>query len=92
MKNGYSLNQCKGIVLLLAIFSSILIEAFGQTTTFQYTGTMQEYTVPPGVTIVNIETFGAQGGNNGGKGAYMNGTFSVTPGQTLKSRCRSGRV
>jgi hypothetical protein len=54
------------------------------------TGTIQSFTVPAGVTSITIETWGAEGGantyanNNGGKGAYMKGEFSVTSGQTLK--------
>ncbi len=52
-------------------------------------GTIQTWTVPAGVTIINIEAWGAQAGNGintgiGGLGARMKGTFSVTPGQTLK--------
>ncbi|SVD51588.1 uncharacterized protein METZ01_LOCUS404442, partial [marine metagenome] len=57
------------------------------TQTFSYTGSMQNYTVPAGVTSITIDAYGAQGGNNpqydGGKGAHMSGTFSVTPGQVL---------
>lgn len=33
--------------------------------------------------ILTIQTWGAQGGNNGGLGAYMSGVFTVTPGQVL---------
>ena len=51
-------------------------------------GYIQSFTVPEGVTSINIETWGAQGGSNsygtGGKGARMKGTFTVTPGQILK--------
>ncbi|KKS51781.1 MAG: hypothetical protein UV82_C0019G0001, partial [Candidatus Magasanikbacteria bacterium GW2011_GWD2_43_18] len=64
-----------------------------QTETFSYTGSMQTFTVPSGVTSINIETLGASGGYSDdgaagntrpGKGAKMSGTFSVTPGQVLK--------
>jgi Concanavalin A-like lectin/glucanases superfamily/Secretion system C-terminal sorting domain/Ig-like domain CHU_C associated len=59
-----------------------------------YTGGMQTYTVPAGVTSIKIEAFGAQGANgfNGGQGAlggigaagaYASGFLSVTPGQVL---------
>ncbi|MBK8608456.1 MAG: hypothetical protein IPL84_00445 [Chitinophagaceae bacterium] len=52
--------------------------------TFNYTGAIQNWTVPPGVTSVNIDAFGAQGGNtNGGLGAQLAGTFAVTPGEVL---------
>lgn len=59
-----------------------------------YTGAMQTYTVPCGVTSINIDAYGAQGGNgaagansavggNGGLGGYASGTLSVVPGQVL---------
>ncbi len=54
-------------------------------TTYDYTGALQTYTVPPGVTKLRMEAMGAQGkaaqeGFVGGKGAYMSGDFNVTPG------------
>jgi hypothetical protein len=56
--------------------------------TFSYSGSIVNWTVPVGVTSVDIETWGAQGGNGnggaGGLGARMKGTFTVTPGQVLK--------
>ena len=64
--------------------------ACAQTTTFSYTGTIQSYTVPAGVTSINITAKGAQGGGEtyigatGGLGAIMTGTFVVTPGQVLE--------
>jgi Fe-S cluster assembly iron-binding protein IscA len=60
------------------------------TQTFNYTGQVVDWVVPNGVTSVVIEAKGAQGGDNvtlnglGGKGTVMKGTFSVTPGQTIK--------
>lgn len=55
--------------------------------TFNYTGSMQTYIVPAGVTTVAIQTWGAQGGanwvNNTNFGGYSRADFSVTPGQTL---------
>jgi gliding motility-associated-like protein len=58
--------------------------------TFNYTGAMQNFTVPLGVTSINILVKGAQGGKhsistfNAGLGAVMRGTFAVAPGQVLK--------
>lgn len=56
-------------------------------TTFNYTGAVQSYTVPVGVTSVTIDASGAQGGGSfggaGGLGARMQGTFAVTPGEVL---------
>ncbi|MER2999332.1 SprB repeat-containing protein, partial [Pontibacter populi] len=55
-----------------------------QVYNFEYTGSIVNWTVPAGVTYISIEASGAQGGNNGGKGAKMKGNFTVTPGETLK--------
>jgi len=58
--------------------------------TFSYTGTIETFTVPAGVTSLTITAIGATGGKAsawtpaGGKGASMTGTFSVTPGDVLK--------
>jgi hypothetical protein len=58
------------------------------TQTFPYTGTIQTYTVPAGVTAVTIVAKGAQGGGNisgpGGKGASVQGDFAVNPGDVLR--------
>ncbi len=55
--------------------------------TFFYSGAMQTYVVPSGVTTVTIETWGAQGGanwvNDVNYGGYSKADFPVTPGETL---------
>lgn len=55
--------------------------------TFNYTGAVQTFVVPPGVTSVNIQTWGAQGGsnwvNNNNFGGYVAADVAVTPGTTL---------
>ncbi|WP_211362150.1 M36 family metallopeptidase [Aequorivita antarctica] len=55
--------------------------------TFSYTGAVDSFVVPAGVTDITIEAFGAQGGGSnggaGGLGASISGDFSVTPGETL---------
>ena len=58
------------------------------TETFYFTGDIQTFTVPAGVTSVVIEVWGAQGssgesGGTGGKGGYARGRMSVIPGQIL---------
>ena len=63
------------------------------TTTFDYTGDVQEYVVPAGVTRIYIEAYGAEGGTNqndstggcviGGWGGMAEGELAVTPGETL---------
>jgi len=63
--------------------------------TFSYTGTMQTFVVPAGVTSVRVDVRGAQGGSAiynqpgtrpddvGGKGGRVTAEYPVTPGQTL---------
>jgi hypothetical protein len=59
------------------------------TVTFNFTGALQTWVVPSGVTSVNIQAFGAQGNANaagvsfGGLGGSATGTLAVTPGETL---------
>ncbi len=61
------------------------------TDTFNYNGTngtngsIQEFTVPAGVTSIQVAAFGAQGGCdvNGGEGGEASGTLTVTPDQVL---------
>jgi hypothetical protein len=60
------------------------------TQTFNYSGSIVNWTVPAGVTSIHIIAKGAQGGYNtnsgvmSGLGATMSGDFTVTPGQVLK--------
>ena len=70
---------------ILSIFIFIIpAVVFGQTT-FSYTGAMQTYTVPAGVTSIQIEAFGAQGGGVfGGNGGQAIAEVPVTPGATLE--------
>jgi len=67
--------------------------------TFNYTGAMQTWTVPVGVTSISIDAYGAQGANGiqgnfdggywstlggvGGLGGRSQGSLVVTPGQTI---------
>ena len=56
--------------------------------TFSYTGSIQTYTVPNGVTLLKVKCWGGAGGagtsGNGGAGGYAGGDVSVTPGETLQ--------
>ena len=58
------------------------------SSSFSYTGGLQSFTIPAGVSSLSISATGAQGGNSssysGGHGAIMAGTFSVTSGHVLK--------
>lgn len=75
------------IVLLLVWGNSVML---GQTQTFNYTGAMQQYVVPPGVTGICYTVCGAQGMGNvlnnmgGGLGGRVMGVLSVVPGQILE--------
>lgn len=56
--------------------------------TFGYTGSVQTWTVPAGVTSVTVDARGAGGGSNqysnGGMGGRVQTVLSVTPGQVLE--------
>jgi hypothetical protein len=80
----------KSALILSAILLGCLSVKSQTVETFNYTGAIQTYTVPAGVISVTIKAWGAQGGDGnsgsssaGGKGAYVSGEFSVSPGETL---------
>lgn len=77
--------------LLLFAVSILMPNALtSQTTTqsFSFTGTIQTWTVPNGVTSVELEVTGGDGGDGnmqeGGSGAKATATFPVTPGTVLE--------
>ncbi len=71
------------MLLSTAVFAQLPVSTFNASGTGRI-GTVQHYVVPPCVTQVDIEAFGAQGGNsNGGAGARVKGRFAVTPGDTI---------
>lgn len=62
--------------------------AFPEFLPFTYTGTIQYFTVPTGVTNITVKMWGAGGGGGnrnqpGGGGGYTTGTLAVTPGEVL---------
>ena len=85
-------------ILQLSLSSILLLgvgltQSWSQATTFSFTGAVQTYTVPLGVTSIQLETWGAQGGTGtgfdgvdgtGGLGGYSIGNLAVTPGQVLE--------
>ena len=76
-----------GLGVILCLLWSNALQA-QVTETFNYTGAVETWTVPAGVTSLTIKAEGAQGGSTpssepGGLGAVMTGTFTVTPGATL---------
>lgn len=60
-------------------------------TTFNHTGAMQTYIVPPNITLINIQTWGGQGEDanelyapqSGGLGGYSTGNLIVTPRESM---------
>lgn len=60
------------------------------TENFNYTGSQQTWTVPPGVTSITATLIGGAGGStvgnsnsSGGKGGYLQATINVTSGNTI---------
>jgi hypothetical protein len=85
MKNRIKMNSK---TLFACIVFMLAFSMSWSQTTFSYTGNLQYYTVPSGVTTIQIEAWGAQGGGGlqnvvGGLGAYASGDFTVTPGQVI---------
>jgi len=90
MKNLY-----KNLKLLSIILLGWNVGAFAQSggvTTFNYTGSVQTYTVPRGITKITVNAMGAEGGLNSlegtfpdrpGYGACVFDTITVTVGQVL---------
>jgi len=78
MKNFFKISS----LLSLSLFLSAERNANAQTT-FNYTGSVQTWTVPCGVSSITIEATGAQGGDGGGAGAQITGTFNVSAGEQL---------
>ena len=77
---------CGAVVSYTAPIGTDTCNTISQT--FNYTGSMQIYVVPAGVTTVAIQADGAQGGSNmigvvGGLGGTALGDLTVTPGDTL---------
>lgn len=79
------------LIILLFCTGTIVLSTFisrSQSVTFNHTGAMQTWIVPPCVTSIDVIVAGAKGGgSNGGSGARITGTFTVTPGQTLFIFC-----
>ncbi|WP_070137959.1 glycine-rich protein [Crocinitomix algicola] len=79
--------------MLMVLFCHWSFNSLSQVLTFSYTGEVQTYVVPAGVSNIQIEAWGAQGGgsevcggtteDDGGFGGYAVGSLSVTPGTEL---------
>ena len=78
------------VVLLFLGFNNLCYGqcSSGQTTTsFSFTGAIEQFTVPTGVTSITMIVTGADGGgnttSNGGSGGTVSATFAVVAGEVL---------
>ena len=74
------------LVVMVALVPALPASAT-TTATFSFTGTAQQFAVPAGVTSVDVDVFGAEGGysvGTPGKGAQVTATVPVTPGDVLQ--------
>lgn len=90
LRRGGSLGRFGGCVaaVVVAVLGLPGAALAASAQTFVYTGSEQTYTVPAGVTEVNITAVGAQGGGGcmtvrGGRGGQISADFAVTPGENL---------
>ncbi len=78
-------------IFILSILAGLSTSVFSQTSTFIYTGSVQTWTVPAGVTSIIIDAQGAAGGaaipdygpSTPGNGGRVQATLTVVPGQVL---------
>lgn len=89
-------NSLKGrlfhLFLLVSTFIISTMASYAQSASFRFTGSVQEFVVPDGVTSLQVEVVGASGGysftkghtyGNPGLGGKVEATIEVTPGQKL---------
>ena len=84
MKINRSFSRITTIFVLL--FTSLIYKGQTQSEIFTYTGGTQTFTVPTGVTSVEIKAWGAGGGGSlgsGGSGGFVKATLPVNPGANL---------
>ena len=71
------------------LFSITTLSLYAQTTTFNYTGAVQTYTVPSCVNTITVNIKGAEGGTSNsslaisGKGGRLQAILPVTSGEVL---------
>ncbi len=90
-KGRFPADMPRGVIFtLLCTLTSLLAigvtAAQAATQTFSYTGAEQTFTVPAGVTSVDVTAVGGHGGSaaaSGGAAAQVSGELGVTPGETL---------
>ncbi|MGQ0824615.1 MAG: glycine-rich protein [Actinomycetota bacterium] len=82
-RRAVSLAVALGLAVPLISFAADPAAAAGSQT-FTVTGAAQPWTVPAGVTEIEVHAWGAQGGGTyGGLGGYVRATMTVTPGEVL---------
>src|SRR5438270_5353485 len=71
--------------LIAAAFGSVASKADSVTTAFTFTGGPETFVVPDGVTVIQVDAYGASGGHGQGSppgtGGRVVATIHVTPGQ-----------
>jgi hypothetical protein len=97
MKKSFTLSHRDAFALFI-LFFGWHYSAIAQTSIYTYTGAVQTYTVPPGVTSLTVDARGGSGGSfhyidggtdviadssRGGYGARVVCSLTVTPGQVL---------
>jgi len=80
-------SMCDAIVTFAAP-TAIDICNLGGSQTFNFTGAQQTWVVPNGVTSINVDAYGAQGGSNSPQtnvnyGGRVQADIPVTPGSTI---------
>lgn len=82
--------QCSANVTYPSPTVGGLCSSSTQTVSYNYTGGVQTFIVPAGVTSLQLDVYGAQGRSNsentaaGGRGGRAQGTLAVTPGQIIR--------
>ncbi|MEU0218658.1 hypothetical protein ABZ281_27715 [Streptomyces sp. NPDC006265] len=70
----------------IALSESAPIAPYTHIRRFNYSGSVQNFTVPPGVTVINARCWGGGGWGPGigGGGGFATGNIAVVPGETLR--------
>ena len=77
------------LILLFLLLKPETGQAREQEVTFDFTGGQQSFVVPPGVSSIHIQAWGAEGATvvtdaPAGLGGFAEGDLDVAPGQTLE--------
>lgn len=82
-----TLNGTSPETLYVSGINTSNVTNIGQEYEFNYTGSQQTWTVPAGVGTIEVEMYGASGGNSnnskGGLGGKVTAKMNVSPGQVL---------